>query len=224
MREKSTTFFEISSTTDQSPEWKPSSTKHRKGKGITPIRIPGSWWTLPILFAFLRIHSIYKPSFTACFFSQITPKNGDVVASSHQSLCYLSLTSSLQKRWPNKTSHTFPPENVCSQNDNQFLKDFRLSSQGHGCPVFPRRIGTHVLQPRVGCFMWHLSDADCPPKRWFCGKKYRRWEKLVNISTIRSRYVGDFILHDWSTNPPGPRTPPRNSRPSDQGLFTVGFP
>lgn len=52
MREKSTTVFESSSTTDQSPALKPSFTKHRKGKRITwwhlmfsPILMRGSWWT-----------------------------------------------------------------------------------------------------------------------------------------------------------------------------------
>ena len=217
MREKSTTFFESSSTTDQSPAWKPSSTKHRKGKGITwwhlmfsPLWIPGSWWTYtaPYL-SFLRIHSIYKPSFTDVVFANHSQKWWcSCIISSVPLLSIFNLITS--KKMAQQSIPYLSPENCCGQNDNQFLKDFRRSSQGHGCPVFPRRIGTHVLQPRVGCFMWHLSDADCPPKRWFCGKKYRRWEKLVNISTIRSRYVGDFILRQLvNRGPPRATYPPQ---------------
>ena len=36
-------------------------------------------------------------------------------------------------------------------------------------------------------------------------------------------YNPTYIMAAQPT-PPGPRTPPRNSRPYDQGLLTIGFP
>lgn len=112
MREKSTTVFESSSTTDQSPALKPSFTKHRKGKRITwwhlmvsPILMRGSWWTHTYPFwGFILKKSMYRTNFTAWFFKRITLKNGDAIASSHLSLLLSILNLITSKRWHNETS------------------------------------------------------------------------------------------------------------------------
>ena len=115
---------------------------------FSPILMRGSWWTYTYPFWGFVLKFYVQAQFH-CMILQAnhSQKWWCNCIISCVPFCYLSLTSSLLKRWHDKTSHTFPPH-FCSQNDNQFLKDF-LESQGRCCLLFPRRIGTHVLQPRV---------------------------------------------------------------------------
>ena len=63
---------------------------------------------------------------------------------------------------------------------------------------------------------------------WFLGpsalQKPRFCADLSCSGSVAKVPDGELdLIGGWSTNPPGPRTPPRNSRPYDQGLLTIGF-
>lgn len=172
MREKSTTVFESSSTTDQSPALKPSFTKHRKGKRITwwhlmfsPILMRGSWWTHTYPFwGFILKTSMYRTNFTAWVFKRITLKNGDAIASSHLSLL-LSILNLI-------TSKKMAQQNI---------------------PY----LSPHLLQPKwqpvPERFPWKPETllSTVSTKNWDACPAAKGWQKFVNKHDRNT--VGQFI-------------------------------